>query len=149
MRAQSFGYAFVRIGLPQRLVRAMIIPLAAGVFFLATEAVSAQSISADEAVAADGMVRQEFVLTPAQKAAIYNAVLQQHVRSIPSNPQAVPVAVGAPVSPMIELAALPVQAAADDPLAAELKYAMVEDNVVVVDPIKMRVVEVIHRNPRP
>jgi hypothetical protein len=94
-------------------------------------------------------VTQELGLSAAQKAAIYNAVLQQHAQRPPRNPQTVPVAVGAPVPPTIELAALPVQAAADDSLATDLKYATVEDNVVVVDTIKMRVVEVIHRNTGP
>jgi len=34
---------------------------------------------------------------------------------------------------------------ADDPNARVLKYAMVADDVVVIDPIVMRVVDVIHR----
>ncbi|MGA2892513.1 MAG: hypothetical protein ABSE22_06575 [Xanthobacteraceae bacterium] len=149
MRAEPSDYALGRSGLSRWLIRSQAIALAAVVFFLGASAALAQSIGPDEAVNPDGAVTQEFGLTAAQKAAIYNAVRQQHVRSIPPNPQTVPAAVGAPVSPTTELAALPVQAAADDPLATDLKYAMVEDNVVVVDPIKMRVVEVIHRNPRP
>jgi hypothetical protein len=44
---------------------------------------------------------------------------------------------------------LPDQAAADQPWAEFLKYAMVDDDVVVVDPMAMRVVDVIHGNARP
>jgi len=143
------GYIFGRIRLPQRLVCSTIISLTAVVFLLGSAAAFAQSIGPDEAVNADGAVTQELGLSAAQKAAIYNAVLQQHAQRTPRNPQTVPVAVGAPVPPTIELAALPVQAAADDSLATDLKYATVEDNVVVVDTIKMRVVEVIHRNTGP
>ena len=48
---------------------------------------------------------------------------------------------------------MPHQAAAiasvDDAPEKDLKYAMVEDDVVVVDPVKLRVVEVIHGTNRP
>ena len=85
----------------------------------------------------------------AQKSAIYNAVLQQRVRGSTTQ---IPGAarVGAPVSPAVELAdtarpggGLTITA------STVLKYAMVEDDVVVVDPVKMRVVEIIHGNTRP
>ena len=56
----------------------------------------------------------------------------------------VSVAVGALVPPSVELRALPDQAAAGDPSADLLKYAMVENTiVVVVDPVTMRVVGII------
>jgi hypothetical protein len=75
------------------------------------------------------------------------------MRGAPGIPGAVPSAVGAAVSPAAELAVLPHQAAAiasvDDAPGKDLKYAMVEDDVVVVDPVKLRVVEVIHGNNRP
>jgi hypothetical protein len=104
-------------------------------------------------VNAAGAVTQQLVLTEAQKTAIYNAVLQQRVHGSAGTPGAVPAAVGAPVSPAAELTGLPDQAAAqasvDDALAMNLKYAMVEDDIVVVDPFRMRVIEVIHGNARP
>jgi hypothetical protein len=113
---------------------------------LCTAGADAQTIGPDEAVNANGAVTQQFVLTQAQKAAIYNVVLQQRVRTSTTH---VPVTVGAPVSPLAELAQLPDQAAADAPLVADLKYAMVEDDVVVVDPISMRVVDIIHGSTKP
>ena len=114
--------------------------------YLGATSAYAQTIDPDEAVNANGAVTQPLALTQAQKAAIYNAVLQQRVRTSTTR---VPVTVGAPVSPMAELAELPDQAAADAPLVADLKYAMVEDDVVVVDPISMRVVDIIHGSTRP
>src|ERR1700679_1217072 len=97
--------------------------LAALILCLRTAGADAQTIGPDEAVNANGAVTQQLALTQAQKAAIYNTVLQQRGRT--STPR-IPVTVGAPVSPMAELAELPDQAAADAPLVADLKYAMVE-----------------------
>lgn len=120
--------------------------LAALTLCLGTAGADAQTIGPDEAVNANGAVTQQLALTQAQRAAIYNAVLQQRVRI---STTCIPVAVGAPVPSMAELAELPDQAAANAPLVADLKYAMVEDDVVVVDPIRMRVVDIIHGDTRP
>jgi hypothetical protein len=51
--------------------------------------------------------------------------------------------IGADVPPMIELYALPDEAVAGVPAAKLYKYTMVEGKVVLVDPTKMRVVDVI------
>lgn len=106
----------------------------------------AQSAGADEAVQPNGAVRQTLALTAGQKNAIYNIVIRQRV-----NPHADQIsdAVGAPVPPTIELVDLPDQATADNPSAAFLKYAMVANDIVVVDPIAMRVVDVIRDGARP
>ena len=55
--------------------------------------------------------------------------------------------VGASVSRSVPLAELPDQTGLVD--AAFLRYAMVADDVVVVDPIRMRVVDIIHGHIRP
>ena len=55
--------------------------------------------------------------------------------------------VGASVSRSVPLAELPDQTGLVD--ASFLRYAMVADDVVVVDPIRMRVVDVIHGHLRP
>ena len=52
--------------------------------------------------------------------------------------------VGAPVSRSVTLAELPDQTGLVD--ATFFKYAMVADDVVVVDPIRLRVVDVIRGN---
>jgi hypothetical protein len=118
--------------------------------FFGSAAALAQTVGPDEAVKPNGAGGLPLALNPAQKSAIYNAVLQQRVRASTSLvPVASPVEVGAPVPPAVGLADLPNQAAADNFGTMVLKYAMVEDDVVVIDPITMRVVDIIHGNARP
>ena len=107
---------------------------------------SAQSAGPDEAIKPNGAVEQQFALTTGQRQAIYNLVIQQRVKP---RSRELSVAVGAPVPPSTELTDLPDQVAADDPSSASLKYALVENDIVVVDPAAMRVVEVIHNGARP
>jgi hypothetical protein len=104
---------------------------------------AAQAVGPDEAVTPSGAVTQKLALTPVQRSAIYNAVIREKTRT--SMPR-MAVAIGASVPPAVALRDLPDQAAIDDQEAGLLKYAMVEDDVVVVDPIRMRVVDVIHRS---
>ena len=111
--------------------------------------VAAQSFGPDEAVGRPGSVTQPTVLTPQQRRAIYEAVGRQRVRS---SDLAIAAVVGAPVPPSLLLHDLPdpptgnSEQAADDANVRILKYAMVADDVVVIDPIVMRVVDVIHRD---
>ena len=116
-----------------------------GLFFGLAPAL-AQSAGPDEAVQPDGTVRPSLALTPGQRSAIYNIVIRER-----ANPHAdqISIAVGAPVPPTIDLADLPDQATADNPSAALLKYAMVHGDVVVVDPVAMRVVDVIRNGAKP
>jgi len=115
----------------------------------AITSVAAQSFGPDEAIGRSGSVAQRTILTPQQRRAIYEAVGRQRLRS---SELAIAAVVGAPVPPSLLLQDLPDQptgdpdAAADDSNVRLLKYAMVADDVVVVDPIAMRVVDVIHRN---
>jgi hypothetical protein len=113
---------------------------------LGSAAAQAQSAGPDEAIAPGGNVMQSLVLTPAQKSAIYNAVFERRVK-----PSAVLLssAIGATVPQSVELIDLPDTAAGDNPWAADLKYATVDDDVVVVDPVRMRVVYVIHDSAKP
>ncbi len=127
-----------KIGLP-----ALIILLLA--FTAGANGAVAQTAVPDEAVKPDGIVGQQLALTTAQQSAIYNAVIAQRGRT---SSLGVPVAVGALVPPSVELRTLPDQAAAGDP-SADLKYAMVENTIVMVDPIRMRVVGIIHARDAP
>jgi hypothetical protein len=106
----------------------------------------AQSAGPDEAIQPNGTVRQNLALTAGQRSAIYNIVIRE--RAKPHADQ-IAVAVGAPVPPTIALVDLPDQATADNPSAAFLKYAMVHGDVVVVDPVAMRVVDVIRNGTKP
>ena len=54
--------------------------------------------------------------------------------------------VGADVPPMIELYTLPDDIVADNPVTKLYKFTKVEDQVVLVDPTKMRVMAVIGPN---
>jgi hypothetical protein len=116
-----------------------------GLFFGIAPAL-AQSAAPDEAVQPDGTVRQNLALTAGQRSAIYNIVIRQ--RAKPHADQII-VTVGAPVPPTIDLVDLPDQATANNPSAALFKYAMVHGDVVVVDPVAMRVVDVIGNGVKP
>jgi Protein of unknown function (DUF1236) len=58
-----------------------------------------------------------------------------------------PAEIGAEVLPMIELNPPPDDAVADNPTAKFYEYTMMRDRVVLVDPTKMQVVDVIGPNP--
>ncbi len=105
---------------------------------------SAQSVGADEAVTSQGAVTQTIGFTPAQKSAIYNEVVRQRVRASTAR---IELTVGAAVPRSVPLAELPGHTGLAD--ATVLKYAMVADDVVVVDPITMHVVDVIHGDTGP
>jgi hypothetical protein len=116
-----------------------------GLFFGITPAL-AQSAGPDEAVQPNGTLRQTLPLTAGQRTAIYNIVIRE--RAKPHADQ-ISVAVGTPVPPTIDLVDLPDQATVNNPSAALLKYAMVHGDVVVVDPVAMRVVDVIRSGAKP
>jgi hypothetical protein len=101
---------------------------------------TAQSVGPDEAVGPNGSLAQKLQLTPAQRSAIYNAVMRERVRG---SGRGINAAIGAMVPPSVTLRNLPGLTAVDAATASDLKYAMVEDDVVVVDPIGMRVVAII------
>lgn len=109
-------------------------------------AATAQTAGPDEAVEVHGSVIQKLSLTPAQKNAIYNAVVRQ---KLPAASRGITAIVGTLVSPSVPLSDLPSSVVIDGSEAGFLKYAMVEDDVVVVDPIRMRVVDVIHHGATP
>jgi uncharacterized protein DUF1236 len=80
-------------------------------------------------------------LTAAQKAAIFSSVTLD--KSKVKSAENFRVAVGARVPPAIELHPLPEGALAEAPAARPFRYTMVANQVVLVDPASMRVVEVI------
>jgi len=105
----------------------------------------AQSVEPDEAIKPNGTIDQKTAFTAAQEHAIYNAVMTHQLRSSSAG---VPVAVGAAVPQAVELPELPDQVATEAAPDTPLKYAMVEGDVVVVDPVTMLVVDVIRGNAR-
>ena len=79
-------------------------------------------------------------LDAAQRAAIVTAV--RDVRIAPPG-HSFNLSVGARVPPSIELNYLPVAALSQAPEARALKYTLVQNQVVLVDPTNMRIVDVI------
>lgn len=110
-------------------------------------AAGAQSATPVEAVQPNGSISSPLALTPAQRGAIYNSVKRQRVHT--SAAAGIASTTGAPVAPALALRDLPDPPALGDDEGDFLKYATVEGDVVVVDPILMRVVEVIHSGAGP
>ncbi len=84
-------------------------------------------------------------LDPAQRAAIVTAVRDT---KIPPPGRSFNLSVGAEVPPSIELYTLPIAALSQAPEVRNLKYTMVQNQIVLVDPLQMRVVDVIRPNQR-
>jgi hypothetical protein len=91
--------------------------------------------------ALNGSGEQKLVLSPDQRRAIYAAVAKDKSKAAAKIP--FPATVGAEVPPMLELYALPDDAVAGNQTAKFFEYTVVQDKVVLVDPTRMRVVEVI------
>jgi hypothetical protein len=91
-------------------------------------------------VGVSGAIEQKLILSPAQRQAIYEEVSKDKSKVAPKDFSPV---VGGDVPPMIELYTLPDEAVASVPAAKIYKYTMVENKVVVVDPTKMRIIDVI------
>ena len=108
------------------------------------ERAAAQSNDIDEAVSAHG-VTPKLELTPAQRSAIYQEVHKDKSKVAPSR---FATHVGAEVPPMIELYALPDDILANNPDTKLYKFTRVDDQVVLVDPTKMRVIAVIGPKPK-
>jgi hypothetical protein len=132
-----------RVRLWASIALALILSAPLGAFLGAANA-DAQSVGAEEAVSSQGAVRPTAGFTPAQKSAIYNEILRQRARAFTAR---IEPTVGAPVPRSARLAELPAQTGLAG--ASVLKYAMVADDVVIVDAIEMRVIGVIHRNVGP
>ena len=105
---------------------------------------AAQSNDVDETVSAHG-VTPKLELTPAQRSAIYQEVHKDESKVAPSR---FATHVGADVPPMIELYSLPDDILANNPDTKLYKFTRVDDQVVLVDPTKMRVIAVIGPKPK-
>jgi hypothetical protein len=129
---------------PMTMRRAVLVALGAlgmlvSICFAAPHSARAQSVE-PEAQSGGGAGQEQPALTAAQRRAIYAAVSNDKSK-MAKTPFAA--AVGASVPPMIELYPLPDQVLAQNRAANFYEYTLVRDKVVLVDPTKMRVVEVI------
>jgi hypothetical protein len=95
--------------------------------------------------AVSGAGEQKPLLTPAQRSAIYAEASKDKSKTSPKDFSPV---IGADVPPMIELYTLPDDTLASVPGAKLYEYTIVENKVVVVDPTRMRVIDVIGPAPQ-
>jgi Protein of unknown function (DUF1236) len=130
--------------LPARPLTVLVLVCAASAFIGAGIERGAAQSNIDETVSAQGMA-PKLELTPAQRSAIYQEVHKDKSKVAPSR---FATQVGADVPPMIELYALPDDIVANNPEAKLYKFTRVDDQVVLVDPTKMRVVAVIGPKPK-
>ena len=91
-------------------------------------------------VGVSGALEQKLILSPAQRQAIYEEVSKDKGKTATKSFSPV---IGADVPPMIELYTLPDETLASVPAAKIYRYTMVDNKVVVVDPTKMRIIDVI------
>ena len=101
---------------------------------------AAQAVQADEAHGPPTRLAPHIALSPAQKRAIYAAVSRQRLRTSAAD---IPLSVGATVPRSAALLTLPDEARGDDLSVQYLKYATVDGNVVRVDSVSMRVIDII------
>lgn len=80
-------------------------------------------------------------LTPQQRTAIYQTVMRDKLHTPP--PANLPATVGAQIPPATELYALPDAVTADAPSAKFYQYTIAQNQVVIVDPTNLKVVDVI------
>jgi len=123
-----------RIALPISIIVALLVIAA-----MMPQA-AAQAVGVDEAHGSPARLRPQIGLSPAQKRAIYSAVSRQRLRTSAAD---IPLSVGATVPRSATLLTLPDEARGSDLPAWDLKYATVDDNVVLVDSISMRVIDII------
>ena len=102
---------------------------------------AAQAVGPDEAHGPPARLAPYIALSPAQKRAIYAAVSRQWLRTSAAD---IPLIVGATVPRSAALLTLPDAARGGDLSGQDLKYATVDDNVVLIDSISMRVIDIIH-----
>jgi hypothetical protein len=80
-------------------------------------------------------------LSASQKTAIFQSVTEEKVKSPP--PANLSLAVGAQVPASVELYALPPNIVSSVPSTKQFKYTVAQNQVVLVDPASMKVVEII------
>ena len=100
---------------------------------------SAQSVHIDKSIEERG-ASSRLELTPAQRNAIYQEVHKGLIKVAPSR---FATDVGAEVPPVTDLYTLQDDIVATNPEAQPYKFTEVDDQVVLVDPTKMRVIVVI------
>ena len=118
---------------------AIVFTALASAFLAASFGFTAAQSGIEEVVSEHG-VAPKLALTPAQRGAIYQEVHKDKSKVAPSRFAA---HVAADVPPMIELYTLPDDILANNPETKLYKFTNVDDQIVLVDPTRMRVIAVI------
>jgi hypothetical protein len=112
--------------------------VAAGVAVAAAQ----QAVPRQNAGSGPGATSQDKLdLSQAQKSAIFQAVSKEKAKV--KSPPNVRASIGAEVPASAELHMLPDSAVANAPAATVYRYTIVQNEVVLVDPTNMRIVEII------
>jgi hypothetical protein len=121
-----------------RAVALTVVTLVSGAFVQSAGAQGVDAGGSPGSLSSSG--EQKLVLTPAQRRAIYTAVTKDKSKTAKTGFEP---KVGADVPPMLELNPLPDEITAENQTAKLFEYTIVQDKVVLVDPTRMRVVDVI------
>ena len=121
---------------------AMVLALLASVGVAAAQSPAAPGGAAPAPRAQDSMKPNGALqLSAAQKSAIFQTVTKEKVKSPP--PANLQVSVGGQIPPSVELYPLPANIVADVPAAKTYRYTVAQNQVVLVDPTNMKIVEII------
>jgi hypothetical protein len=105
---------------------------------------SAQQPGAMTGTSSTATTSTELQLTAQQRSAIYEIVSKQKVSRTPPPPN-LHVSVGGELPASMELYDLPANIAVEIPATKLYKYTLVQNQVVIVDPTKMKVVDIIRQ----
>jgi hypothetical protein len=84
-------------------------------------------------------------LTPSQRAAIYQKVSREKDKVRTPPPANIQVSIGAQLPASLELYVLPDDVGAEVPATKFYRYTVVQNQVVIVDPTTMKVVDIIRQ----
>src|SRR5918911_1186043 len=118
--------------------------LVSALILAATAPVAAQQPGPMTGTSSTATTSTELQLTAQQRAEIYSTVTKQKVSRTPPPPN-LHVTIGGDLPASMELYDLPPDVAGDIPATKLYKYTLVQNQVVIVDPTKMKVVDIIRQ----
>ena len=121
---------------------AIVLALLASVGVASAQSPTSPAAPAPAAKSQDSMKQgSSLQLNAQQKAAIFQSVTKEKVKSPP--PANLQVSVGAQIPASIELYALPANVVSEVPATKPYKYTVAQNQVLIVDPTNMKIVDVI------
>ena len=121
---------------------AIVLALLASVGIASAQSPTSPTAPAPAAKSQDSMKQNgSLQLNAQQKAAIFQSVTKEKVKSPP--PANMQVSIGAQVPASIELYPLPANVVSEVPAAKSYKYTVAQNQVLIVDPTNMKIIDVI------